>query len=322
MAITFPDSIWTTWSWPYPRVWFTEHYTLATTIYQSNVYLFELEYDMVNEVWNAYYIQILGAESEISQIDIGDFGMYYTVSVLGHDSNGDPQGNAWERIPNVFLGCESMRLLPTSNMPSFITSCNFNGRIVVGGILDFSGYLSGDTYTDPSYSAIWWSGVGSHEFRPDQDPTAGFANAPWLKVWAGEILKIRKLGKMVVAYGDYGKILLRPYMVEPVSGLAPEKIPGAGIDSGNHVDGDDNIHGFIDTNNEFWLASGNGEFEKIGYQEYIEDMTKSDIIVSYVPQKKRFFFSDGIKGFCLTEFGLYSTNQLVSGVGVQKEISS
>ncbi len=319
MAITFPSSIWTTYTWPYPRIWFTQHYNMAAALYSGNVYLFELVYNMSAETWDAYYVAILGDVDEISQIDIGDFGMYYTASVLGHNSSGTQIAAAWERIPNTFAGSNSMRSLPSTNMPSFVCSCNFNGRIIVGGIIDFSAYLVGAT-TDPGFSSIWWSGVGSHEFRPNCDPTAGFLDAPWIKVWLGEVLRVEKLGDAVIGYGDYGKIILKPHYVDPSAFLSSEKISGAGIDSGNHISGDDNLHGFIDTNNEFWLATADHKFEKIGYKEYIEDMTKADIIVTYVPQKKKFFISDGKKGYCLTEFGLYSINQLVSGAGLQKEL--
>lgn len=319
MAITFPDSIWTTYSWPYPRVWFMQHYNVAVAVYNSNLCLFELEYDMAAETWDAYYMCLLGAQTSIDQIDFGDFGMYYTVSVVGHDSDGVPYGNAWERVPNTSLGCDSMRTLPTDNMPSFICSCNFGGQIVVGGILDFDTYLTG-IVADPQYSYVWWSGVGSHEFRPNCDPTAGFLNAPWLKGFMGEVLSIERLGQGVVAYGDYGKLLLTHALVESTSTFGYKKLEGSGIDSGNHMSGDENVHGYIDTNNEFWLATRDHKFQKLGYKEYIESMTKSDIVMSYVPQKKKFFFSDGVKGFCLTEYGLYSINQLVTGVTMQKEI--
>lgn len=319
MAITFPSSIWTTYTWPYPRVWFTEHYNMAAALHEGNVYLFELVYNMSAKTWDAYYVLILGDITEIDQIDIGDFGMYYTVSVLGHNPSGTQIASAWERIPNVSLGSNSMRSLPTANIPSFICSCNFNGRIIAGGIVDFAGYLTGIT-EDPGFSSIWWSAVGEHEFRPDRDPTAGFLDAPWIKVWLGEVLRVEKLGQAIIAYGDYGKIIMKPYLVENTSGFGSEKLPGAGIDSGNHMAGDSNIHGFIDTNNEFWLATIDHKFEKIGYKEYIEGMTKANIIVTYIPQKKKFFISDGVKGYCLTEFGLYSTNQLVTGAGLQKEI--
>ncbi|KKL91353.1 hypothetical protein LCGC14_1895520 [marine sediment metagenome] len=176
MAITFPSSIWTTYTWPYPRIWFTQHYNMAAALYNGNVYLFELVYNMSAETWDAYYVAILGDVDEISQIDIGDFGMYYTASVLGHNSSGTQIAAAWERIPNTFAGSNSMRSLPSTNMPSFVCSCNFNGRIIVGGIIDFSAYLVGAT-TDPGFSSIWWSGVGSHEFRPNCDWTAGFLDA-------------------------------------------------------------------------------------------------------------------------------------------------
>lgn len=319
MAITFPASIWTTYTWPYPRVWSMQQYNLAAAIYSGNVCLFELEYDMVNEQWDAYYVCLMGDVDDISQIDVGDFGTYYTVSVLGHDSNGDAISASWERIPHVFEGVNSLRILPSDNMPAFITSCNYHGQIVVGGITDFSTYLTGID-GDVQQSYVWWSGIGSHEFRPNCDPTAGFLQAPWQKVDKGEVLKVETLGKGVIVYGDYGALLLKHVVVENASTFGFERVSGPGIISGNHMDGDGSLHCFVDTNNELWLADAGHKFEKLGYKEYIKDLNNKDIIMTYVPQKKRFFFSDGIKGYCLTEFGLYSTNQLVTGVGIQKEI--
>jgi hypothetical protein len=206
--------------------------------------------------------------------------------------------------------------LASSAAPSFVTSCNFNGQCVAGGILESLSYSR--EWEDLGLADVWWSGVGSFEFRPEEDRTAGFATMPWSNRGEGRVLNIVKNGETPIVFGDHGIVQLLPYGNEVITGYGVGPNIGLGIRETAHVAGDDNVSLVLDRDDELWLVQG-GEFNKLGYKEWMEDLTSANIIVSYVPQKKRFFISDGVTGYAMTEQGLYTTNQLVSSAGFYEE---
>ena len=327
MTITADIGDWTV-SWPYPKAFFLGNYVLAVTTVSTDLYLFEMFYEYGH--WFAVAVVNLGTNSEIDQVDVADFGTFYTVSTFGYDSDGDVVGGSFVRDIDAEVGIGAVTALPTIAAPEFITSCNYNGQCVVGGIttsLAFDDTPSGELWQDWNLGNIVWSAIGSFDFRPNQDQTAGFGSIPWTrggeldtKTGEGKVLKVAKLGKMVMAYCNYGRLALVPYAQEVSTGFGPKPLQGAGINSANHFAGDENLHCFIDTNNELWVADAKGTFEKLGYKEYIEGMTNADIRVSYVPQKKRFFISDGVTGYGLTEHGFYSINQLITSAGYHEGV--
>jgi len=248
---------------------------------------------------------------------VADFGTFYIVSVFGYDSDNDPVSGSFVRDVTAESGWGAITALPTAAAPGFVTACNFNGQCVGGGVT-----TSDHPWDDYDLGNVMWSAIGSFDFRPMQDQTAGFTSIPWIrraeaetKSGQGIVLKVMKLGKTVTVYSNNGKMLLVPFALESLTGFGIRNIPGPGIASGNHVAGDEDAHCFLDTSDELWFASGDGKFEKLGYKEFFEAMTSANIIITYVPQKKRFFISDGVTGYGLTEYGLYSTNQLVTSAG-------
>jgi len=301
-------------AWPWPRVMIIGHYVLGFALDGATLKLYELYYEYL--LWSAVEICSLGTASEIDQISVADFGKFYVVAVYGLDGDGEPVLTEIIRDTDEESGTDADISLPQAYAPQFMTCCNFNGQCVAGGIVG----EAGSNWENLGLYHVAWSGIGDFEFRPQENMTAGFLALPWAKPWEsisqGAVYKVAKLGGIVRVYADEGRANLKPYTLGEVSGFALGEVTGSGISSGNHMDGDENVHGFIDNNNDFWIATGKEE-TKLGYREYMNDLIDHDnrTIVTYVPSRRRFYISNGNEGYVLTENGLYSTHQLVTSIG-------
>lgn len=60
------------------------------------------------------------------------------------------------------------------------------------------------------------------------------------------------------------------------------------------------------------------KLQKIGYKKQLKDLytESSNIHISHVPERGRFYISNGVTGYCLTQFGMYSCDQAVSSAGI------
>ena len=300
---------WDTITWPWPQIKFLEYYTLGFALINSNLWLYEL-YCNTSDVWQATAVLDLGVYTNIDQIDVAESGSFYLLTVFGRPA-GTITIDSYIRNPGT--GAPLITKLPATYIPESIAVCNFNGQFLLGGI------LHGDNtkFGDMGLNTVAWSQIGRVEFRIDDrtTKTAGYMNMPWGEWKTGIVYKLKKLGGRVLVYGDGGTGFLNP-ISNPVSGYGFEDGSGAGVRSGFHVDGDDSIHGFIDTNYDFWLVGRDYKFVKLGYNEFMKNLIDNgDTKVSYEPHNKRFYISNGVKGYVLTEDGLYSTYQLVTSIG-------
>jgi hypothetical protein len=313
MGITDANSgEWTTITWPWPRAFFLKHYTLGIATKASTAYLYELVYNSGS--WTAYALLDLGSIT-VNHIDIADFGPSYIISI-GGTLSGNYGANNYIRDPQESPGLTALSEINDVNIPQFVACCNFRSQLIVGGItasIDYAEYADWEALGN---SHVAWSGIGKITFRPDEDRTAGFMRIPWAKGDTGKIFAIREIADRVMVFGDYGFMGLVPYTSKVSTGFGRKYIPGPGIKHNSHVAGDESILCFIDNNEDLCITTDGQKIEVLGYREYIADMDSDDILVSYVPQKKRFFISDGSKGYCLTEYGLYKTNQLVTSAGM------
>jgi hypothetical protein len=171
--------------------------------------------------------------------------------------------------------------------------------------------------------SVAWSGIGKFNFNPGDEKTAGFTVMPWDDWGKGNVSKVARLKDVVAVYGSGGRAFLVPYTSKTAVGFGLKELTGPGISKGSHFAGDYSIHGFISTDNEFWVVDEGLSFKKLGYKEYIDDMIAENaeegdnvpVIVSFEPLKKRFYISGFSSSYVLTEFGLYSTHQSVTGIG-------
>ena len=308
MSITGTGA-WDTVTWPWPQVKFLEYYTLGFALIDTHLWLYEM-YCNTSDVWVATAVQDLGVYTNIEQIDVAESGNFYLLTVFGRPG-GTITIDSYIRNPGT--GTPLITQLPAAYIPKSITVCNYNGQFIIGGV------LHGDSskFGDAGLNTVMWSQIGRVEFRIDNDvtKTAGYMNMPWGEYKNGIVYKIKKLGNRVIVYGDGGVGFLNP-ISSPVSGYGFERAASAGVRSGWHIDGNDTVHVFIDTNYDLWSVSEDYKFEKLGYREFMKGLiTVADTKVSYEPNSKRFYISNGVEGYVLTQQGLYSTNQFVTSIG-------
>ena len=317
MAVQANYGTWTV-TWPWPRALFLGHYVLGFAKEDSSLYMFEMT--VSDNIWTAVAVKDLGNADHIDQVSVAEFGTFYVVSTLGIDSvDGSSVVASYRRNPSSESELDCVSAIDSTTWPTFGATCNFNGRCIGGGISSTK-----SPWDTLGMNAIVWSGIGNFTFNPESDPTAGFAVMPWSSyngTGEGRVLKVMKMGKHFVVYGDGGKALMTPALVGNTSAFGMKELYGLGVASGNHVAGDDHLHGLIDLEGEFWLLSGD-EVTKLGYKEYMRELldythASNDYrtIVSYLPRDKRFYVSNGDGCYVITENGAYSTHQLVTSVG-------
>ena len=313
MTINEGTGTWETTTWPWPQVLFGNYYTLGLALVSTNVWLFDLYCD-TSDIWQGTAKLSLGANATIDHVDFADFHSFYAISTFAEVANVITVDGV---IRDLTGGGDDHTLLPTANIPKFGTCCNFNGQGIIGCI----DHASDADFGDAGYNTVMWSAIKSFDFLPYDstrektlDQTAGWTHMDWGEYRTGIVYKVKKLGNVVVVYGNGGLCQLIP-VEEPTVTFARGPVFGVGIGSANHIAGDDNRHLYLDHNNELWLVELKAGPQKLGYKDYMEDLTNANIRITYAPSRKRFFISDGVTGYGLTEHGLYSTNQLVCSVG-------
>ena len=322
-----PDCGSWTVSWPWPQIVFGSYYALGFALADTEDCSTGVPYEddslMLYEIvkdgsWSVDPMWDLGPVSMIDQVDVADFGQFYVVSTFGYDADDEPVVESYHRLPGInkpniqYQAAEIDGNDGAAEFPAFITACNFNGQAVVGGILS-----DNPIWHDRDLHSVCWSGIGNFDFNPERTMEAGFADLDWGQNGQGIVYKVRKLGQQVVAFGSGGISLLMP-VSDPVSTYGIRNLSMPGVASGNHVAGDETIVGWIDVNNDFWLMDANAKSKKLGYREWLSALTGT-IIVSYVPGRKRFFISNGTKGYVLAEGGLYECHQCLTGGGLHQE---
>jgi len=181
-----------------------------------------------------------------------------------------------------------------TDIPGMKTVCQFKGR-AVGGNITTAWYDCGENY-------VVWSDIGSAVFTPDQKNTAGYAIVPY----HGAVLRVLPLGDILLVYCENGVMAMKPsQQYFAMAELLPVGIPWKGA-----VGGGSSGHVFIDYNGELWKVEPGPKVKKLGYQEYMTQLTAGDIMVSYNAGEDEYYISDGSLTFLLTPFGLCQTYQL------------
>ena len=305
-------------SWPWPMAYFGEYYTIAFAVCDTDdcesgiasgddqLVLFEL-YN-ASDTWYAKYMYDFGSISNIDHVDVLDFNMFYAVTAFGLDSSYDQQITSAFRYPGETAYGDTHGALPDYRCPEFGTGCNFKGQAIIGNI-----YSTDEYWEQIGKSGVCWSAISKFDFRPDER-TSGYRVMPWGDYKSGMVYKIRRLGDVAMVYGDGGMAALVP-AVDPVTTFGLKEMRGAGIASFYHMAGDEQVHLFLDNRDDLWMIGQDLKPQKLGYREWMQDLTNANIVISYVPSKKRFYIADGTQCFVLTEYGMYETHQIPSCVG-------
>lgn len=311
---------WTVSTWPWPRAEFCKAQTLGFAINSGNIYLYELF--RVYEEWRAVEICDLGDVDFIEQVDVADFGQFYTVSAYGLNDAGAHAAVCISRIPGADSPVTLYNSYPSAYVPDFACGCNYNGQALIGGIIPGGTLWEGK---DVDMTSVLWSKVGSFEFDPEGRSTDGYTRLSWThKDEQSRIYRLKKLGDAVIAYGNTGITALLPKS-QPVSTYGQRELMYPVPIGPNAIAGSENVHGYVDTNYEFrtiGLASmvkGTATealgVTNHGYKEFLETLTSTPINVSYVPSIRTFYISDGNYCFAINKYGCYSTYQLLTSAG-------
>ena len=222
--------------------------------------------------------------------DIADFGGYLLAANGNVMVKRDPATGTWSSFASA------------TDIPRVLTICNFKGQ-AIGGNVKTSWY-------DCSTGSVIWSEIGYAKFTPTKLNTAGYR--PVLP-FGGTILRVKRLGDIVMVYGSDGIAALIP-----VSGPAPtfgiKEILNIGIGCKGAIGGDEHTHAFVDTDGWLWKVKEGSMPERLGYQEFFSPMSGNDIMVSLDPSEQEFYISDGAVGYLLTPYGLCKTYQYVTSV--------
>lgn len=293
-------------NWPYPKLYFLDYYIMSVAVKGSNLAV----YDMTNSgnVWTATERIDLGAKAGIVSVDIAGFDIYTVIVV-----NKGATKEIYER--NVTTG--AITLTAVTVMPGGNSICNYRGQVIIGGL-----YSTGAPWSSVSECSVAWSDIGSHIMIPgdatslDKDIVAGYRKMEWDENGNNTVWKVLTLDKAFMVYGDKGLAVMKMTLINNNPAMSYKKLKGYGAISTYAVNGDNKIHGFVNTNYDWCIVTEEG-VKVLGYRKEMEKLT-SEIVVSYEKENSRFYISDGLLCYVFNEKGMYSTNQCVSSIGMYK----
>ena len=258
-------------NWPFPQIFGgvgSNHLATETAIY------------LINANWSITSKLTGLAADEIW--DWADYGSY----ILGTNGSILVQyaSSAWTSFASA------------TDIPRMSTLCDFKGQLIGGNVKT--------TWNGCGTSSLIWSEIGNAKFTPTKLNTAGFRNIPW----PGDVLKVKRLGDLIVVYGDQGIGMLVP-VNDPIATYGFKEVLNIGLASKGAVGGDEHSHVFVDKEGWLWGIEEGQTPKRLGYQEFFSALTAADIMISLDPSEQEFYISDGSKGYLLTPWGLCETYQ-------------
>lgn len=305
-------------SWPWPKFISTENKVFYVSLdTNSELVLSEIFYTTEN-YWAIVPVLNLGSAETVEYVSIADFDTFYIICLYGLDEYGVPLRKMFVRDVTQALAYEFDSFTQPIDL---VCGCCLNNR---------GQFIGGNLLVDPAHQwqaldsrSLIWSGIGKYEFNPQTDITAGagYLTLPYPFTAQIQIVKLLRLGNGFVSYSNGGKILHESTAVNTVVTYSQKPLPGLGIVSGNHVDGNEFIHGFIDLRGEFWLLEPGPKLTRRGYSEFIlpilnytSENADTRTIVSYSQHQNAFYISNGNTCLLINEFGAAHCHQMVSSV--------
>ncbi len=309
MTISSNTGIWTIGdNWPWPQMIFTSYYNLAIA-QKSDGKLALYELTNQSNIWTAVEKISIGKASNVTSVSVADFSTYYIISVEEYIDN-NPDHNLYGK--NISTG--EVTILGT-NLPAAATCCNYQGQLILGGLLSNEA-----PWNSLSHCSVAWSNIGSINMNPEDYVVAGYAFMPWDEKGNGKIYKVLSIGNKIRVYGDRGNCDLIPYSVGRSVGFGVMEIETPGILSADAIGGDEIVHGYVDANYD-WNLITRETITNLGYRKFMETLTNR-ILVRYDKINKRFYISDGVLCYVYSKHGMYSTNQCVSSIGNYKGVTA
>lgn len=168
-------------------------------------------------------------------------------------------------------------IVASPTIPMMRTVCNFKGQMIGGCVLS-AWHGCDETF-------VVWSKIGEADFTPDKRNEAGFRRDPF----GGEIYHVRRLGNYVVIYSSKGITRMIP-VSSPAATFGFEELHDVGLINRGAVGGNLKEHLFVDVDNFVWKLNEGG-LTKLGYQEFVDNLTYGDILVHHNSNKEDFYIS-------------------------------
>ncbi|MCK5017904.1 MAG: hypothetical protein KAS32_12655, partial [Candidatus Peribacteraceae bacterium] len=182
-----------------------------------------------------------------------------------------------------------------STMPLLRSVMDFNGQIIA---------VPNSTWHDTDTNSLIWSAIGSADFSVTQSNVRGYRPMPW----DGEVYKVMKLGDHPMAYGSGGVAACKFSGVN----LGLLRTFDFGIWSREAVGGDEFGQVLISEKGELIELTPDLSIKTRGYTEFFENM--GEISVTFDPEERDFYISDGVTSFIKTDQGLARINQAATSL--------
>lgn len=276
------------YSWPFPQI--IEAKSFAFLIVREDVEMEDRIYSFTNGVWSL---------SSVFDVDVATFDQGRRFSIADFEdyvllTNGVVMIR-YDIALDAFVPFTSSDEIPLCNS---ICAAK-GGQAVAGGVRS--------SWHDRGLNSIVWSRIGYMDFTPGRDNEAGFRNSD------SEVYGVLRLEDDVVVYGSKSMGRLSPVR-EPAPTLGWKEIASYGICGPYAVGGGIHQHVFVDEDRWIWRVDPGVKLSKLGYQEFMKQLDKDLLTVVYRRTNNDYFISDGTKSFLLTNSGLSSVHQCVSGL--------
>jgi len=275
------------YSWPFPQFIFQDRHRILVIrddlTSRDIVYSVNDDYSVMTQLFALNH----GIYGIGTLMEVADFGEYIFMTNGVAMIHYEPIG-----------GWQVDTVIPT--IPMMRTVCNFKGQLIGGCVLsDWHG--CNDSY-------LVWSKIGNVDFTPGRSNEAGYRRHPH----GGEVYHVRRLGDFVVAYSNKGIVQMFP-VKEPAPTFGFNELLDVGLANRGAMSGSKNEHVFVSSDYYLYRVTEKG-LEKLGYQEYMEELTVGEIIVCYDAKKGDFFIGDREKTYLLSKQGLTEIPQHPSAV--------
>ena len=293
-----PDTVDMHYDWPFPQFLKSEEYRLL--VVRDEILGGDAIYSLNEDYSTATFVDLVDelTYGQGTLMEVADFGRYVFmtngVAMLYYD---------------IALAAWAIKT-SIATIPMLRTVCNFKGQMIGGCVL--SNWPAVEPQCDEKF--IVWSDIGSVNFIPDRKNTAGYRRDPY----GGEVYHVRRLRDHVVVYSSQG--ITRMYPVgKPSATFGFKELHDTGLVNRGAMGGGLNEHVFVDSDYFVWKVEEN-QINKLGYQEYMEELDAGDVVVNYNADKGDYYISDGVTTFLLSPKGLSRHTEEVSAAWFDRSL--
>lgn len=273
------------YNWPFPQVVSGEGYRFLIIRESDRDTCYIIEDDLTPTWIGELVAAIVGWGTLVEVADFGEYAIMVNGVAYVY---WDVTTSTWQLSP------------ASATIPLMRTICNFKGQAVGGNITS--------AWHDCDETFYIWSKIGSLDFTPEQDNTAGYRRCPF----GGEVLNVRRLGDHVIGYSSKGITRMSP-VGEPAVTFSFHELDGVGLVNQGAVAGNYGRHVYVGTDYRLKTITSEG-IKDLGYKLFMEELKGEDIIVTYNQLNDEFYIGNSSKTYLYTLSGLTEVPQHPSAV--------